>query len=251
MDPLTLLIIAGSAGLKALNNRAAAQRQESLRRAMEAYQQQRARETEGATEQLIAKQSPKERATELSQVTDDRTQSLRDTVGAAQAFDTAPIAGKVSDDYKAAQQATAERVAERTRRAITQLATMGAPSEQQQAFSRRFGVASGRVQGANRASENVGQAYTTDIGNVRANPFVDLVSQVGMGVGLGMAAGGGAAAPAEAGGSGLTPGTAGEGLRVGAGEPGLRAQSEFGIRPRLKYGFGQYGLTSPIFGDWT
>jgi hypothetical protein len=63
-------------------------------------------------------------------VTADRTQSLKDTVGAAQAFDAAPIAGKMSGDYAATQEANASRIAERTRRAIEQLSAMGAPGEQ-------------------------------------------------------------------------------------------------------------------------
>lgn len=199
----SLLILAASALAKYQNDRAAQKRQEGIRSAMEAYQRSKAREGEAATEELIAKQTPDQRAAELANVTTDREKSLRDTVGAAQAFNAPATAGKVSADLKAVDEANANRIAERTRRAIEQLAVMGAPGEQKLAADIRYGRAAGEVDAVNRASDRVGSAFMTDIKNVRPNPYIDLASQIGMGVGTGMlasgagaaAAGGGAAQP--------------------------------------------------------
>lgn len=204
-----LLVIAASAFAKHYANQQAAKRQEGFRRSMEDYQRGKARETEAEAENLITKQTPKARADELAEVTAGREKSLRDTVGAAQAFDVPGVAGKVSGDYRAAQEAEAGTIAERTRRAITQLASMGAPGEQQQRFGIRLGRAAGTVDAANRASENVGRGYLSDISTVRPNQLLSLAGDVGMTVGGGMAAG-------EAGARGGAP-VAGQGYEDAAG----------------------------------
>lgn len=186
-DPLSLGLLAASAFMKWQANEDAADKRESYRRSMEQYQRSKARETQAATEALIEKQTPKARSDELQQITDSREQSLRDTVGAAQAFDASPIAGKLSSDYRSADESNAARIAERTRRAIQQLAIMGSPAEQQQANAIRQGRAAGVVDAANRASENVRNGYMTDISNVRPDPLMSTLGDVGMGIGTAMA----------------------------------------------------------------
>lgn len=183
MDPLSLAVLAASAFAKFAANEEAAERREAYRRRMEAYQRTKARDTERATEALVSKQTPEARGAELKDITVDREQSLRDTVGAAQAFDAPAIAGKLGSDYSAAQEATAGRIAERTRRAIEQLATMGAPQEQAEAFGRRFGRAASEVDANNRASRNVGEGYLKDIESVQPDPFLSLAADAGMAVG--------------------------------------------------------------------
>lgn len=192
--PAGLIVLAASALAKHANDQEALHRQEQIRQAMEAYQKGKSRQAVAATEEVLKKQTPEERGTELNQVTGDREKSLRETVGAAQAFDAPATAGAYSDSYRAAQEKEASTIAERTRRAIVQLATMGAPGEQRQKQQLRFGKAAGDVDAANSASANVGQAYLTDINNVRPSPIVDLASQVGMAVGSGMMASPGSAA---------------------------------------------------------
>lgn len=194
-----LLIIAASAFAKHMANQEAQGRQERFRQSMEGYQRTKAAESTAATEGLLQKQTPQARGDELAQVTADRAHSLRDTVGAAQAFDAAPIAGKMSGDYGMTQEATANRNAERVRRAIEQLSTIGAPGEQAQAFGRRFGVAAGNVDAANRASANVGAGYLTDIKHVKPDPFLSMAGDVGMTVGGAMAGNAAATAAADAG----------------------------------------------------
>lgn len=187
-----LLVLAASAAAKYQNDRNAQKRQESMRNAMEQYQRTKARDVEAVTGDLLDKQTPKARETELASATADREQSLKNTVGAAQAFNAAPASGKLSADYKAVDEANAGRIAERTRRAIQQLAVMGAPSEAQRRFSTRFGHAAGEVDANNVASDRVGRAAMTDINNVRPNAAVDMLSQIGMaygGASLGGAAG--------------------------------------------------------------
>lgn len=154
---------------------------------MDAYQRGKSRESMAATEQMLEKQTPEARSTELADVTRDREASLRDTVGAAQAFDAPATAGKTSADFQRAQEAQAQSSSERIRRAIEQLATMGAPGEQKLKHQLRFGRAAGVVDASNQASESVGQAYMNDIRNVRPDPFLSLLSDIGMGVGTGMA----------------------------------------------------------------
>lgn len=195
-----LIILAASALLKNRNDRAALKRQQNLAGAMHAYQRGKSDEAMAATEELISKQTPLARGTELSQVTRDRERSLRDTVGAAQAFEAPASTGKLSADFRAAQEKEATSIAERTRRAIEQLASMGAPAEQQLKHQLRYGKAAGTVDSANDAMESVGRAYAADIDNVRPNRFVDMASRIGMGVGgamLGGAAGTGAALSAN------------------------------------------------------
>lgn len=184
-----LLVLAASAFLKYQNDRAALKRQKGFQNAMELFQRKRSGESMAATEDMLKKQTPEARGSELADLTATREQSLRDTVGAAQAFDQPGIAGKTSADYAKATQQEASSVAERTRRAIEQLAAMGAPGEQQRAHSIRFGRAAGVVDASNAANDAVGQRYMTDIRNVKPNPFIDLVSQIGMGYALGGGAG--------------------------------------------------------------
>lgn len=198
MDPLGIALLAFSALTKYEANNDASERREAFRRRMEAYQRTKVAEAGNATEQLLAKQTPEARGVELAEIGADRGQSLRDTVGAAQAFDAPQIAGKLSGDYRAGQEANATRVAERTRRAIEQLATMGAPQEQAEAFGKRFGTAATRVDGANSAMENVTRGYAADIEDVRPDPFLGTVSQLGTAVGQGMLSNAGALASENA-----------------------------------------------------
>lgn len=209
MDPISLLIIAGSAFLQYQANQDAQDRQESMRRAMEAYQRSRSAETEAATNELLTKQTPKARGQEMQDLTADRAQSIRDTVGAAQAFDAAPVAGKRSADYEATAAREADTRSAKLKRAIEQISTMGAPGEQEQKFGLRLGRAAGTVDAANRASANVRQGYLNDINGVRPDPGLMLASQIGMGVGTGMAMRG-AGAPVDY-----------EAAGYGAGEAGM------------------------------
>jgi hypothetical protein len=152
-----LAIIAASALLKAKGNRDALARQEQFRRSMEGYQRSKAAEVEAATNALADQQSPQARAAEVDKITADRTQSLKDTVAAAQASAAPKLASVANNDaYTSTEQANAERIAERTRRAIEQLSTMGTPSEVQRKFGLRFGKAAGDVDAANHARRERG-----------------------------------------------------------------------------------------------
>jgi hypothetical protein len=176
-----LAVIAASALLKHHAIADAQRRQENIRRSMEQYQRSKAAETTAATEALIDKQTPAARAQEMADVTNERQQSLKDTVGAVQGLSTAtPVAGKLSGDFKSTEEANAGRIAERTRRAIEQMATMGAPSEQQQRFGIRFGRAAGTVDAGNRASANVGDAYLKDVANVQPNRWANDARRPGL-----------------------------------------------------------------------
>lgn len=183
-----LAVLAGSALLRYRANKEANDRRRSIQRSMEAFQRARSRESMAATEEMLKKQTPEARGSELANVTNAREQSLRETVGAAQAFDASPVAGTGSD-YQRTQESHANTIAERTRRAIEQLAGMGAPGEQRLQHNLRFGRAAGVVDASNSASDAVGRAYTTDISNVRPDPFTLMLADIGTGAGTGMAIG--------------------------------------------------------------
>jgi hypothetical protein len=242
-----LAIMAASAALNYQNNRAAQKRQESLRRAMETYQRQKAREQEGAVEKLIERQTPQAREEELASLTADHRRSMQDTVEAATPVQNV-IAGNLSPEYGRSQERAASVNAEKLKRAIEQLSTMGAPGAQRHQHGIRFGRAAGDVDAARLASGRVGEAYMTDINNVRPDPFKAMLSQIGMGVGMGMMGmpAGGAEAAAAGGSTGITTNAAGaSGLRIGAGAPGLNApgfpSGGLGLRPRLDHAFSLWG----------
>jgi hypothetical protein len=241
-----LIIMAASALLKAQTEKEAQGRRNGFANAMEAFQRSKTREGQAATEELLAKQTPKARTDEMTQLTADRQQSLRDTVGAAQAFDAPQIAGNLSGDYRAAAERNATTIAERTRRAIEQLSAMGAPGEQEQRFGLRLGKASGVVDASNLASEAVGRGYVTDINNVRADPTKSMIANVGMTVGSGMLGGAGAAAGGLSGESAALAsnigGASGTGLTAGEAAALARQQA-------MKKAFEAYNNNSnSIFG---
>jgi hypothetical protein len=236
--PAGLVLLAASAALKYANETQAQKRQAKLLDAMRAYQNIKSAEGLAATEQLLAKQTPEARGTELGQVTAAREQSLRDTVGAAQAFEAGPAAGRQSGDFQAAQEREASSVAERTRRAIEHLAAMGAPGEQKFQHQLRFSKAAGAVDAANSASENVGRAYRTSIAATRPDPFADMLSSVGMAVGSGIMGGTSAGEPtAGAAGTGATAdGGAGKATTASSSRAAIAARSA-----RMNRGFSLWG----------
>jgi len=198
------LILAGLA-VSRIADAQAEGRKEALRKAMRAYQLNQAHLGQAATEQLIAQQTPEARATELATLTADRAKSLRDTVASVQTSNPTQIAGKLSPDYQRSQEAAANTVAERTRRAIEQLSTMGAPGEQSLQQGIRFGRAAGTVDASNSAIGRVGNAFMGDINNTVPNPGMKLLGSGMMAYGAGgMGAGGAmAAAPEQLSGPGM------------------------------------------------
>lgn len=237
--PASLALMIGSQVvgnmMKADANDDAARRRTQFSDAMRQYQIGQAKNAEAATERFIAKQTPEARAAELVDLTELGQQSLRDTVGAAQAFDTAPGGAPRSADYGEASAAAAERVAERTRQAIEQLAAMRAPGEQRVLTAKRYSLAAGDVGAANSAIAAAQRAGLTDIDAVAPDPdevmLGDIVSGVGSGLGSVLAKRPGSVV--TAGGSGIDPTTAGQGLRVGA--------SGTGLKPRVANAFSLWG----------
>jgi hypothetical protein len=189
MDPLSLLIIAGSLGAKYFGNRDAERRSQQLQGAMQQYQTQKARQNEAVINQMVSKQGPQDRAKELADIQASRGASMQSTVDAARsASPVQTVAGtNTSKDYQEAQAAAATRIADKTKRAIQQLAVMGAPGEQGVASGIRFGRAAGNVDSNNAAIGNVGEGYMRDINNVRPNPMLSMLGDAGLAVGSSMA----------------------------------------------------------------
>lgn len=185
---------------KHMANKEAARRQNSLQQVMQNYQRSKAQENESAINQLVNQQTPAARKTELQNIDTSRQQSMGATVDAARA--ASPVtqpAGAVGGDYSNASQAAAMRVADRTKKAIEQLGTMGAPGEQAISSGVRFGRAAGNVDANNAAIGNVGSGYMRDINLVRPNQTLSLLGDIGLAVGGGALGGmGGAAAGAAA-----------------------------------------------------
>lgn len=188
MDPLSLLVLAGSMLTKYMANSDASGRQMQMQRSMEAYQRSKAQQNEQAINSLMQQQTPDARKTELDNIEKSRETSMQGTVDAARAASPVTnVAGtNTSDDYQRASAASADTIANRTKRAIQQLGLMGAPGEQAITSGIRFGRAAGNVDANNSAISNVGNAYMTDIKNVHPDPFLSLIGDAGMGVGSGM-----------------------------------------------------------------
>lgn len=201
-----LLVIAASMFAKHMANQQAQNRSSSLQQAMETYQRTKAQQNEGAINQLVSQQTPDARAKELQDINASRSATMNQTVDQARAASPIqPVAGtNTSPDYQQAAAAAADRVSTRTANAIKNLSTMGAPGEQAISSGVRFGRAAGNVDAGNAAIGNVGAGYMRDINNVRPNPMLSMLGDVGMAVGGGMAgsalgaAGGAAAANASA-----------------------------------------------------
>lgn len=202
MDPLTLLVIAGSLGAKYLANKQAQDRSSSLQQAMQNYQMSKARQNEQAINQLMSQQTAPQRAAELQKIDESRVASMQGSVDQARAASpVTQVAGtNTSPDYQKASQAASTRVADKTAKAIQQLGMMGAPGEQGVTSGIRFGRTAGNVDANNIAIGNVGDAFMRDINNVKPNPLLSLAGDAGMAIGGGMmfapAAGSGAMVPA-------------------------------------------------------
>lgn len=193
-----LLVLAASMAAKTFANQQATSRQNQLQQAMQAYQLARAKGNEQAINKLIDQQTPQKRAAELQDLDASRVQSMTGTVDQARAASPVTAPAGASADYQKASTAAADTVAARTKRAIEQLGTMGAPGEAGIASGLRFGRAAGTVDAGNTAISNVGNAYMTDINNVRPNPMLSMAADAGMAVGGGMLGGAWGAAPAGA-----------------------------------------------------
>lgn len=248
-----LAVIAASMFAKHMANQGAVDRQNQLQQAMAAYQRSRAQQNEAATQALINQQTPAARATELKNIDTSRQQSMQNSVDLARtASPVTQVAGtNTSGDYQRASATAGDLVANRAKRVIEQLGLMGAPGEQGMASSIRFGRAAGDVDAGNAAIANVGAGYMRDINNVRANPWLTMLGDAGMGAGAGMFANAWmapAAEAADAGGTGITTSARGEGLRAGTGEPGFRAGSSglrsggLGIKPRVDSLYSAWGI---------
>lgn len=172
-------------------------RRNKLLMAMRAYGRGQAQIGQAATENLLAQQTPQARGAELAAVTADRAKSLGDTVAAAQTSNAPKLEGKLSADYTRSQEVAANTVAERTRRAIEQLSSMGAPGEQGLKSGIRFGRAASVVDSSNSAIGNMNNAFMGDIKNTVPNPALKLAGSGMMAYGASsMGAGGTAAAAA-------------------------------------------------------
>lgn len=198
-----ILLIAASAILKMKEGMRTNKRQEALANAMRDYQASKARDSEQAINQLVDQSSPQARSTEMSNVTKSKVDEMNRDVSAVTPQATnagVPLAPEAAS-YK---ERSAQTVSDRTKRAIEQMAAMQAPAQARQDYGIRFGRTAGKVGANTDAIRSMGDAYATDIGNVKNNPYVDMLSQIGMSVGGGMLAGGYGASAGANYGQGLT-----------------------------------------------
>lgn len=222
MDPLSLLVLASAFGAKYFANQQAQNRQQSLADAMQNYQAVKARQTEQAINSFTSQETPANRTDQMNSAIADRVAQANNLVGQVAKSNPAPIAGKVSADYTASQARSADTVAERTKRAIQQLATMGAPGDVARKFGIDFGRVAGNVDANNSAISNVGNAYRTDIQGVKPDPLLNTLGDVGLALGAGM---GGApaatagAAPADLAMVNLPAGTSAAAARIAGASP--------------------------------
>lgn len=187
-----LLMIAGSVASAALQAKAAsdqADKQQSLVDQMTQYKLQKSAEGQAATSKFLDTQDPAQRQAAVASTQQGIASNLQNSVKAAQQYQTPQnFAGKVSGDYTQRAASDAGTVADRLKRSIDQLSTIGAPAQTDLQRSLQLGQASTGVAGANSAAANVGNAFDTGINNVRPDPFLTLAAQIAGGAGKGLAA---------------------------------------------------------------
>lgn len=152
----------------------AQKRRQALLNGMRSYQLGQSAVGQKATQDYLTGATPEARAAEIAKLTGDRTKTLQDSVAAVQASNPTPLAGKLSPDYARSQAAAAGTVADRTKRAIEQLSTMGMPGEAGVQGGIRFGRAAGVVDATNSAINRVGDTYTRGIDSTVPDPMLKL-----------------------------------------------------------------------------
>jgi hypothetical protein len=188
MWPLILMAIGTAMKYKA--GRDATKRQEELTNMMQAYKTDKAAEGRSSIENYLKDRNPKAMQAEAKDARQDITASLTGRVDATNKFEAEP-AGKVSDRYTRTVAAGSQRNADKISRIIGQLSAIGTPGETKFRDSLRFGQAGSDVDNANIASNNVGNAYMTDIGNVRPNKTLMMLGSMAQAAGsYGMSTGG-------------------------------------------------------------
>lgn len=202
--------------------RGVAKKQMNIARLRDADAKERQARATQAIERYLSRQEMPARDAERIAVRDEMRSNLSDSVGAVEKFSEQPvIQGKTSDAYAQRVAGNAASNAERVRRAIEQLATIGTPGES----ARRDSVALGRsaldVGGEQDAIRNLDQAYGNMIENVRPNGLLMLASQALQGYGMGQFMKGGATAAQPAANGLKFTGSPSLGLKPG-GSLGLR-----------------------------
>jgi hypothetical protein len=219
------LVAAGTA-LNYQGERKAEKRRESLADAMAAFRSTKAGEGRASIEKFLSTVTPEARAQEGATERTALARGLTESVDATRGFETPQdFGGKVSTDYARVRAAGKERTDERLRRAISQLSTIGTPTQRQLNEAKRYGTAAGDVDVANSASTNVTGAYDRAIANTRTSSFSNLASQLLIGLGLG---GFGAGALSAANRAGLAQMAADAGLTGDAAVAFVRSGGKMG-----------------------
>lgn len=186
MIPLGLQ--AGGAFMKYGAARDAAARQAKLAKAMGDYKLGNANQQTGVVKDYIAGDTPEARAASMQDATNDAKLGYDQSVGAAQAFtNPGDVSGKVSQQFRDAGQASADASMARTNKLIANLSAMRAPGLAQAQRSRDYSLAAGNVGALKSASNNVGDAFMTDIGGVQPSPWMNMAGDAAAGVGQGLA----------------------------------------------------------------
>lgn len=175
--------------VKAEASQDAANRRKRLSDAMAGYQSENASKAMKITGDHLDGSTPQARAAAMQDAETEGRLGYETTVGAAQAFQgPASVSGKVSDQYRVANEDSANAQSARTKMLIENLSKMRAPGMAGQAEARRYGRAAGGVGALDAANANVGRAYQSDIANVQENPWAmaggDALSGIGQGIAL-------------------------------------------------------------------
>jgi hypothetical protein len=186
LSPASLGLQAAGYGMRALAGQDAADRRKRIADAMGQYQTGVAKQSTDLTEKYVEGATPEARAAALAGAQSEARTGYEKTIGAAGAPDR-PVAGKVSDQYSQGQAASADAISQRTKALIENLSKIRAPGIARSTEARRFGRAAGEVGALNSASENVGRASMTDLGNVQESPWLNLGGDVLGAAGQGLA----------------------------------------------------------------
>lgn len=174
-----IIAMAASVALQAKASHDAERKQDNLANQMTMYRMKKSQEGEAATKKFLETQTPQARAAENTAAANELHNSLDQSIGTAQAFETPHnFAGKVSDDYTRRAASNDQALGLKLKNLVNNLAAIGAPERRDFDTKLKLAQASGDVSAANSAAETVSGRFTDAMGNVRPDPFLTMGGQI-------------------------------------------------------------------------
>ncbi len=180
-----LFTMLGGRALEAVGERKANNRRKQLNQEMTSYNLGKSRESTAALESYLKSLEPGARAVENTALKTDLGNSLKDSIGVTQAYETPTnFAGKVSPRYGTARARDEAAVSDRLARTVDQLSTLGVPAQRNFNDSVRLNTAAVDTNQANRAIGNMSGAYKQAMNLTTPPPIYHFAGEVLRGLGM-------------------------------------------------------------------